>query len=133
MFQLTPIWSTVLIIRILKILRLTFKLIFCLILEPVANIVSLHSMVLPFIDVDTLTVATETSVLLPWDCNMKLNGAIYCGWVSALLKLVVLLSYVQANIDPVTLHVTLSSFWQIDTVPFGDSKTIKRCINIYRR
>ena len=45
-------------------LRLTLKLICRLILELVANAVFLHSRVLPFIDIDTLTVATETSVPL---------------------------------------------------------------------
>ena len=64
-------------------------------------------MLVSFIEADTITVATETSVPLPCDCNMKLNGGISCGRVfPVLLKLVIIPPYVHTSIgDPVTSHV----------------------------
>ena len=61
-------------------------------------IVFLHSMLVSFNEVDTLTVATETSVPLPRDCNIKLNGGISCGRVFPALKTIVGPPYVHTSI-----------------------------------
>ena len=63
-----------------------------LILKPVTGNV-LHSMVLPFIEVDTLPTAIEVTLSLLRYSSANLNGEIYCGVVLPLLKLVVFPRY----------------------------------------